>query len=363
MTCEWRGERSGIARVGVLGAHPLCLRGWWERLLDKAALEDREDACARGRDDPVCALASSFQARFPVMTDQCQQSGPTAIAQLRERLLGEQMIDQTPGSRTDGRRPVAQLLACPLPICTLGCLHVVADRAITSLAERAWVAANAASAVQDFDHVMGHAGVDGPADQCPRKAVEAPVDLDVVVDMHLGALVHRRLVGIARQRSQRRLVHRLQPTAARAVERVEPTLVQVRSQISNGMVHRCETKKDLPSQPSQHPAIDDLNAYLHTLTVSCGCRDRAGSITVPKCSAQRCPASVGSASCRSSRLTSARGLSGTTKARHGRTATPATSRATNRSASRAPSRRRTRNSTPPAPPQNHAPGAPRLSPD
>ena len=61
--------------------------------------------------------------------------------------------------------------------------------AVTALVRR-----DALTAREDLDNGLRCPQLDSRADQCDRHAVEAVVECDVVVDVHLGARPHAELV-------------------------------------------------------------------------------------------------------------------------------------------------------------------------
>ena len=89
------------------------------------------------------------------------------------------------------------------------------------------MAGDALAGVQDLDRIVGDARLNALADQAVRHAVVMAVDVDVVIDMHLGTLERGRLKDARRQRLQRRLIDGLEPAAPRPVELLERPLVEI----------------------------------------------------------------------------------------------------------------------------------------
>ena len=106
-------------------------------------------------------------------------------------------------------------------------------------------------------------------------------DLDVVVGRDPAALPFGILVGLGRQRLQRRPLDRLEQLARGSCRRLRIDLgVELRHALADRGVQLGEREEAPVAQPRQHEALDDLHGDLHLRLVA-RLADRVGSTTKP----------------------------------------------------------------------------------
>ena len=98
--------------------------------------------------------------------------------------------------------------------------------------------------------------------------------LDMVIETGAALLPFGVLVGLARQRLQRRLVERLEQLPAGRAEMLCPARVEIVQQLADGLVQFREAEETAISQAAQDPAFDDLDADLHFRFVAWFARPR-----------------------------------------------------------------------------------------
>ena len=98
--------------------------------------------------------------------------------------------------------------------------------------------------------------------------------LDMVIETGAALLPFGVLVGLARQRLQRRLVERLEQLPAGRAEMLCPARVEIVQQLADGLVQFREAEETAISQAGQDPAFDDLDADFHFRFVAWFARPR-----------------------------------------------------------------------------------------
>ena len=122
--------------------------------------------------------------------------------------------------------------------------------------------------VEDFDGPGGEAHFDLLANEPMWNAVEVPLDLDVIVDVHAGALALRVLVAGRGQRPECRPVHGLEQRTACALEFLEGTIVERIQETPDLAVEIGQAEERVVPQRRQDPSLDDLNRGLNLSLVT-----------------------------------------------------------------------------------------------
>ena len=104
-----------------------------------------------------------------------------------------------------------------------------------------------------------------------RHRVQAIAEGDVVVDVDRRLLPLGQLVGVRRQRQQRRTLDRLEELETALAVLPHAAAVQVGETLSDGFVERRERVEYSVAQSREHPALHDLYSDLH-LGFRKGCR-------------------------------------------------------------------------------------------
>jgi hypothetical protein len=92
--------------------------------------------------------------------------------------------------------------------------HVLRDGGVAMLDQRACMAGDAYAAMEHLDDLLCDTHVDDLADQTRGHGVEMPAHLDVIIGSDAGAAPLRVLIGLGRQRQQRRSINALEELAA-----------------------------------------------------------------------------------------------------------------------------------------------------
>ncbi len=222
-------------------------------------------------------FGSGFQACIAIAPGQREQAEAGAVAHLRVRLVGQLVIDQLARVGADPRAPVEQALWRPFAMRLVRRGHVLALGTVSAASPQQQVAGHPPVAMQHFQGVCRQSHVHVLPGQGGGHAVEAAIDLDVVVDADLAALEGGDLVGMHRQRSQGRAIQALEPVAPAAIEPLERAPIQILQQLGDGLVKRMQAEELPMAQPRHDPALDHLHRHLG---LGLGLRGRAGSITV-----------------------------------------------------------------------------------
>lgn len=175
-------------------------------------------------------FGSGFQACIAIAPGQREQAEAGAVAHLRVRLVGQLVIDQLARVGADPLAPVEQALRRPLAMGLVRGGHVFTLRAVGAATAQQYMAGHPPVAMQHFQGVCRQSHVHVLPGQGGGHAVEAAIDLDVVVDADLAALEGGDLVGMHRQRSQGRAIQALEPVAPAAIEPLERAPVQILQQ-------------------------------------------------------------------------------------------------------------------------------------
>jgi len=83
-----------------------------------------------------------------------------------------------------------------------------------------------------------------------------PVELDVVVDVHLGAFPQARLEALGWQRPQRGRIQHLEGASSAAGQLLEGALVQIDQQRGDRPVEFAQAEEAPVAQPRQNPSLD-----------------------------------------------------------------------------------------------------------
>src|SRR6201991_1994718 len=115
------------AHILVIGRTPLSdgYREWG--LLVEGCFEDRQHRATRRRADGQRAQAGSFEPGTAVLAFEREQPEAGAVAHLRVRLVGQQMLDDGFGTRTDRLAPVEQSARRPFHVRAVRGWHVLSD--------------------------------------------------------------------------------------------------------------------------------------------------------------------------------------------------------------------------------------------
>jgi hypothetical protein len=105
-----------------------------------------------------------------------------------------------------------------------------------------------------YPHLLAHVTV--------RHRVQAPVELDVGVDVHLGLLSLGELEVVAQQREQRRSLERLEHLGAALAVGAHAPAIQVIDALTHGGVEVGERVEDAVAQATEDPALNDSHGSL-----------------------------------------------------------------------------------------------------
>ncbi len=177
------------------------------------------------------------------------------------RLVGQLVIDQLARVGADPLAPVEQALWRPFAMRLVRGGHVLALGAVGAATAQRHMAGPRRLPCST-PGVCRQPHLDALPGQGGGHAVEAAIDLDVVVDADLVALEGGDLVGMHRQRSQGWAIQALEPVTPAAVKALERPSIQVLQQLSDGLIE-CMQAEELPmAQPCHDPALDDLHRHL-----------------------------------------------------------------------------------------------------
>ena len=156
--------------------------------------------------DVEAALAGRFEPVGAVMARQAQNADRGAVSLLGVRPALQDQRDQLGGVRPDCRRIGADALDRPLGVAPVRARHVLGDCRVAATAAGAQVNGDALAPAEQLDRALGDAGIELLADQPVRHRVVMPVNVDVVVEPDPPHPPFGILVGLGRQRLQRRAV-------------------------------------------------------------------------------------------------------------------------------------------------------------
>mmetsp|Transcript_6076 Transcript_6076/g.24370 ORF Transcript_6076/g.24370 Transcript_6076/m.24370 type:complete len:788 (+) Transcript_6076:480-2843(+) len=288
------GRRHGwgsVVSVVVVGpAHVLVLdgrhgRGGKQRgLAIQAALEDVGHAAQVGRADSHGPRAGGLQPLGAVAAYQGQQAQAGAVALLRMRAVLELPGDHRGSAHADTLAPADQLGRRPLQMRAVRRRHVLGRRGEAAAHGAHGVAGHAMVGREAFQQIAGDAHVDLGADEPVRHAVVVALELDVVVDVDLGAgLPAADGITLERHGPQRRRVERLEGTATAAGQLLERSLVEVDEQLGDGPVQLGQAEEAAVAQPGQDPPLHQQNRALDLGLVAgmsrASSQDRAAVVT------------------------------------------------------------------------------------
>jgi len=111
--------------------------------------------------------------------------------------------------------------------------------------------------VEALDNARGRAHLDGLSAQLEGNAVQAVVELDVVVDVGTRLLALRKLEAERWQRFHARPVERLERLAPRAWQFLEAPCVELLEQLSDGAIELGEREEHAIAQTRENPALRD----------------------------------------------------------------------------------------------------------
>jgi hypothetical protein len=109
-------------------------------------------------------------------------------------------------------------------------------------------------------------------------------DLDMIIEAGAALLPFGILVGLGRQRLERRPVELLEQLPAGCAEMTRDAPVESDEKLGDRLIEFGETEETVIAQAGQNAALDDLNADFHFRLVARFARprryDRAGTIAV-----------------------------------------------------------------------------------
>ncbi len=128
-----------------------------------------------------------------------------------------------------------------------------------ALGVTAFVTGHASVLREDLHHVRASAHVEDTTHQVVGDAVEITINLQVVVETHLGLGPGGEVVTRGGQRAKRRLVDLGKQQSARALHLLEGSLVDHLHQLTNAFVERPERREALLAQAHDDPALCNLH--------------------------------------------------------------------------------------------------------
>ncbi|WP_245274246.1 hypothetical protein [Mesorhizobium sp. L103C105A0] len=129
------------------------------------------------------------------------------------------------------------------------------------------MAGDALVIMEGLDHPVGEPHIHAPPDQRVRHRVEGPVDLDMVVGMHLRRFP-LRIFERRRERRQSRPLDLLEQFAAAFADMAHGAVVQILQQHRDCDIEIAETEEAPVAQPGQEPALDDQHRALDLALVA-----------------------------------------------------------------------------------------------
>ncbi len=204
-----------------------------------------------------------FSASGFEIAQQAQNPEASPEALLRMRAARQNSRDQTFRLRADGRRPTAEALRGPVGIAPMGTRHVVRVGAVPAPTVAALMGCHALAAVEDLDRAAGGPQVDLRADQAVRNRIEEAVVLDVIVRADPHEAPFGELVVVARQRRERRALHRLEEMPAADPEAAHDMIVDALARAGNRRIGFGQREESLVPQPSENAGLGKAHAILH----------------------------------------------------------------------------------------------------
>ena len=253
-------------RIGQ-GEFGLLRRTRRQRCAIEPGLEHRGEVLVAHRPERDGAGGGGLQPCVAVLAGQAHQPQAGAVALFGMRHAFELEGDHTLGVRSHRGAPGDELAGRPLAVGLVRGGHVLGERAEGAAPVAAGMHRHAASAGEALDARERDAKLQHLPDQRVGHAVVVAVELDVIVDVGLGLLPLGELERRGGQRTQRRLVERLEGAATIARQALEGACVEILEQLGDGHVELGQREEAPVPQPRQDPALHDLHAHLHLALV------------------------------------------------------------------------------------------------
>ena len=160
--------------------------------------------------------------------------------------------------RSDPLRVGADALDRPAGVTAVAGRYVLGERCVLAIAAAAWMSDDPFAPEQDPDGPRRQPRLDRGAQETMRDAVVVEGDLDMIVDADAALLPFRVLIGLGRQRLQRRTIDLFQQAPARHAEPADrPNLVEAGHEVADRGVDLRQAMEGSMAQPPDEPALDD----------------------------------------------------------------------------------------------------------
>ena len=186
-----------------------------------------------------------------------------AVALFGVRPVAHDDIDQDLGIGSHRRGPASDARRCPTGITPVRTGHVFGDGGVASIAGSAHVGGHTLAFMEELDGALGDPGPELLFGQGMGNRIVMLGDLDMVVEAGAALLPFGVLIGLGRQRLERRSVECFEQFPAGRAQMLCLPPVQVFQPFMDGLVQFGEAEETAIAQAGQNPALDDLDADFH----------------------------------------------------------------------------------------------------
>jgi hypothetical protein len=221
-------------------------------------VEDGFDRAVGPGADLEGALGRRLEALGAVVPRQPDdpQAGPVALLGMGPRF--QDPFAQRRRRRPDPLRVGADALDRPAGVASVAGRHVLGERRVLAIAAAAGMSGDPFAPEKDLDGPRRQPRLDLGAQKTMRDAVIVEGDLDMIVDADAALLPFRVLVGLRRQRLQRRTIDLFQQASAcRAEPADRPNVVEAGHEIADRGVDLRQAMEGSMAQPPDEPALND----------------------------------------------------------------------------------------------------------
>ena len=170
-------------------------------------------------------------------------------------------VDQSVGVGPDLGGVAANALMGPITIAPMGARHMLGDGGRTMRQGAAQMRRHTLAAQENLDGLQGDPCLDLLTHEAVGNAVVMFGDLDMIIEIDPTALPLGILVGLVRQRHERRTIEFVEQFAPASPPAPQWSIVQIDEKTADRLVESGEREETAVPQPRQNPSTDNLYSH------------------------------------------------------------------------------------------------------